>query len=217
MKTAICAACGRNIIARHTGRKRRFCSDRCRDQARRTRFVARLDKKGVQRFKKGGRYPHSGVPRNAGNPSTISNGCKADLAGRGSAISGLWRRIVEVEIIEARTWQSSISRDGVKSEIARAERTLVHALQTAGFAAERVSLSGAMRGRFGSDLSVPLLGVDRRCEVKVRGHGFIQLYGWLEGGADLSIVRADRRTPLVIVPWKLAVEIATLAERGRTK
>ena len=139
-----------------------FARIAARDQARRTRFVARLDKKGVQRFKKGGRYPHSGVPRNAGNPSTISNGCKADLAGRGSAISiGLWRRIVEVEIIEARTWQSSISRDGVKSEIARAERTLVHALQTAGFAAERVSLSGAMRGRASVAISV------YRCSVLI--------------------------------------------------
>ena len=72
-----------------------------------------------------------------------------------------------------------------------------------------------MHGRFGGDLSVPLLGTDRRCEVKVRGNGFIQLYDWLEGGADMLIVRADRRTPLVIIPWKLAVEIATTAERAR--
>ena len=97
----------------------------------------------------------------------------------------------------------------------RAERQLVQALQDAGFAAERVPLSGAMHGRFGGDLSVPLLGTDRRCEVKVRGNGFIQLYAWLEGGADMLIVRADRRTPLVIVPWRLAVEIAAAAEQAR--
>jgi hypothetical protein len=42
----------------------------------------------------------------------------------------------------------------------RLERALVHALQNAGFAAERVPLSGAARGRFGGDVSVPLLGVE---------------------------------------------------------
>jgi hypothetical protein len=41
-----------------------------------------------------------------------------------------------------------------------------------GFAAERMPLSGAAGGRFGADLSVPLLGADRRVEVKCRGNGF---------------------------------------------
>jgi Holliday junction resolvase len=96
----------------------------------------------------------------------------------------------------------------------RLERALVHALQDAGFAAERVPLSGAARGRFGGDLSVPLLGADRRVEVKCRGDGFRQLYTWLDG-ADLLSIRADRCRPLVVVPLKLAVEIAAAAERGR--
>jgi Holliday junction resolvase len=95
----------------------------------------------------------------------------------------------------------------------RLERALVHALQNAGFAAERVPLSGAARGRFGGDVSVPLLGVDRRVEVKCRGSGFRQLYTWLNG-ADLLIVRADRCEPLVVLPLKFAVEIATIAERA---
>jgi Holliday junction resolvase len=63
----------------------------------------------------------------------------------------------------------------------RLELALVRALQDAGFAAERVPLSGAARGRFGGDLSVPLLGVDRRVECKCRGNGFGQLYSWLDG------------------------------------
>jgi Holliday junction resolvase len=96
----------------------------------------------------------------------------------------------------------------------RVERALVHALQDAGFAAERVPLSGAARGRFGGDLSVPLLGIDRRVEVKARATGFRQLYEWLDG-ADLLIVRADRCQPLVVLPLKLAVEIAVVAERGK--
>jgi hypothetical protein len=93
----------------------------------------------------------------------------------------------------------------------RAEQALVRFLQGKGFAAERVPLSGAARGRFGGDVSVPLLGVDRRCEVKCRANGFRELYRWLDG-ADLLIVRSDRHEPLVILPMKFAAEIAMAAE-----
>jgi Holliday junction resolvase len=96
----------------------------------------------------------------------------------------------------------------------RAERAIVYALQNAGFAAERVPLSGAARGRFGGDVSVPLLGVDRRVEVKCRGDGFRQLYAWLNG-ADFLIVRADRSEPLVVLPLKLAISIAKIAESAK--
>jgi hypothetical protein len=96
----------------------------------------------------------------------------------------------------------------------RVERAVVRALQDHGFAAERVPLSGAVRGRFGSDVSVPLLGIDRRVEVKCRGDGFRELYKWLDG-ADMLIVRADRRELLVVIPLRLAAEIAAMAERGR--
>jgi hypothetical protein len=93
----------------------------------------------------------------------------------------------------------------------RTERALVRFLQTKGFAAERVPLSGAARGRFGGDLSVPLLGVDRRVEVKCRANGFRELYRWLAGN-DFLVVRADRHEPLVVIPMRLAAEIATVAE-----
>ena len=75
-------------------------------------------------------------------------------------------------------------------------------------------LSGAARGRFGGDVSVPLLGIDRRVEVKCRGDGFRQLYAWLDG-ADFLIVRADRSEPLVVLPLKLATEIAKIAEKNK--
>jgi len=97
----------------------------------------------------------------------------------------------------------------------RVERELVALLQRAGIAAERVPLSGSAGGSYIGDLSIPLLGVDRCCEVKVRGNGFLRLYDWL-AGRDLLIIRADRREPLVVIPLKLAVEIATVAERGRS-
>ena len=96
----------------------------------------------------------------------------------------------------------------------RVERAIVHALQQAGFAAERVSLSGAAGGSYLGDISVPLLGIDRVVEVKARAHGFLQLYDWLEA-RDLLIVRADRREPLVVLPLRLAIEIANVAEANR--
>jgi Holliday junction resolvase len=92
----------------------------------------------------------------------------------------------------------------------RTERAIVALLQAEGFAAEKCSRTGYT----GPDLTVPLLGVDRSVEVKVRGNGFVRLYDWL-AGRDLLIVRADRREPLVVIPLKLAVEIATAAERRR--
>jgi hypothetical protein len=90
----------------------------------------------------------------------------------------------------------------------------VRLLQERGLAAEHVPLSGAARGRFGGDVSVPVLGVDRRVEVKCRGNGFRELCKWLDG-ADMLIVRADRRELLVVVPLKLAAEIAAMAERAK--
>jgi hypothetical protein len=91
---------------------------------------------------------------------------------------------------------------------------LVKLLQNAGFGAERVPLSGSACGRFGGDLTVPLLGVDRTVEVKARANGFRELYSWL-ADHSLLVLKADRREPLVIVPWRLAIEIAVMAERGR--
>jgi Holliday junction resolvase len=75
----------------------------------------------------------------------------------------------------------------------RTERALVRLLQERGFAAEKIS--GMYKP--GSDISLPLLGIDRRCEVKCRGRGFGQLYAWLKN-AELLIVKADGLEPLVV-------------------
>ena len=96
----------------------------------------------------------------------------------------------------------------------RAERAIVHALQDAGIAAERVPLSGSAGGRYSGGLTVPLLGVDRTVEVKVRAHGFGQLYDWLEA-REILVVRADRREALVVVPLRLATKIAVATERNK--
>jgi Holliday junction resolvase len=96
----------------------------------------------------------------------------------------------------------------------RAERALVHLLQDHGFGAERVPLSGSAGGTYCGDLTVPILGRDHVVEVKVRATGFLQLYAWLED-RDMLVVRADRKVPLVILPIKLAIQIARAAERAK--
>src|SRR5262249_62163302 len=70
--------------------------------------------------------------------------------------------------------------------------------QDRGFAGERVPLSGAARGSFGGDISVPALGRELRVEAKCRGNGFNRLYDWLEG-RDFLVLRACRK-PLPVRP-----------------
>jgi hypothetical protein len=91
---------------------------------------------------------------------------------------------------------------------------VVALLQRRGFAADWVPLSGAARGRFGGDISLPLLVVDRRLEVKGGASGFARLYGWLDG-ADMLVVKADRKEPLVVLPLRLAADIALAAEQAQ--
>jgi hypothetical protein len=96
----------------------------------------------------------------------------------------------------------------------RLERAVVRLLQDAGFGAERVPLSGSAGGSFSGDITTPLLGRDLVVEAKARANGFAQLYAWLED-RDALIIKADRREPLVVLPLRLAVEIAAAAERGK--
>jgi Holliday junction resolvase len=98
----------------------------------------------------------------------------------------------------------------------RAERAIVKFLQEQGFAAERVPLSGSAGGSYLGDLTVPILEVDRVVEVKCRADGFRELYRWLID-RDILIVRADRAAPLVVLPLRLAAEIAMAADRNRLR
>jgi hypothetical protein len=49
-------------------------------------------------------------------------------------------------------------------------------------------------------------GAHPAVEVKCRANGFSQLYDWLDQ-RGLSIVRADRQEPLVVLRMSLAAEI----------
>jgi Archaeal holliday junction resolvase (hjc) len=98
----------------------------------------------------------------------------------------------------------------------RAERAIVKFLQDRGFAAERVPLSGSAGGSYLGDLTVPILEVDRVVEVKCRADGFRELYRWLID-RDILIVRADRSEPLVVLPLRLAAEIASAADQNKLR
>ena len=91
---------------------------------------------------------------------------------------------------------------------------LVELLRQRGHEASRVPLSGAAGGRFAGDISVPVLGVDRRLEAKWRAKGFRELYGWLDGNYAL-IVKADRQRPLLVMPLETAIDILDVAEKYR--
>lgn len=92
---------------------------------------------------------------------------------------------------------------------ARGERDLVHRLRAYGFLAERVPLSGAAGGQFSGDLRIGVAGRQLSCEVKVRGDGFKQLYGWL-GDNHCLVVRADRKQPLLVIPLELMADLYSL-------
>jgi hypothetical protein len=92
----------------------------------------------------------------------------------------------------------------------RSERAITRYLLERGFAAERVPLSGSVGGSFTGDLTIQLLDINRVIEVKCRSAGFRELYKWLRD-RDILIVKADRREPLVVLPLKLAAEIAARA------
>jgi hypothetical protein len=96
----------------------------------------------------------------------------------------------------------------------RTERAIVRLLQDHGLAAERVPLSGAARGRFGGDISVPALGRDLRGEAKARANGFSCLYDWLEG-RDFLVLHADRKSLLVVATLELATEVLVKAEQAK--
>jgi Holliday junction resolvase len=97
----------------------------------------------------------------------------------------------------------------------RAERLVVDLAQAAGFAATRVPLSGAAGGKFAGDVTMPLLGADRRVEVKCRARGFSQLYAWPDGNYAL-VVKRDRDEPLLIMRLRDGLEVAKLAEGKKT-
>ena len=79
------------------------------------------------------------------------------------------------------------------------EREVVEILQQHGIAAERIPLSGAVKGgSYEGDIRCPVRGVDRKLEAKRRARAFMTLYGWM-GDNYALVVRDDRCQPLVLM------------------
>lgn len=97
---------------------------------------------------------------------------------------------------------------------ARVEREAVAILQEAGIAAERIPLSGAAGGSFSGDISMPVMGRDRRLEVKCRAAGFKQIYDWKGGNYGL-VLRRDRDAPLIVLSLKDFAELVNRVEWER--
>lgn len=109
-----CATCGAEFFAKRTGRKRKYCSNSCRDTHRRQLNF---------QFFGSARYPCQAKPQNAKNSATVSKNCDAGSAGRGSVDKALWHRVIDVEIIEQNRWQEVVSRDGVVCQVAQLGRS----------------------------------------------------------------------------------------------
>ena len=76
----------------------------------------------------------------------------------------------------------------------RFERDCVNKLKDLGLEAQRVPLSGAAGGLFGSDIVV----AGHKIECKTRKRAWMDLFNWLPGNHALMI-KADRTDTLVVM------------------
>jgi hypothetical protein len=85
-----------------------------------------------------------------------------------------------------------------KQKGARFELEIVGLLQAGGLDAEKVPLSGAIKGgSFEGDIDCLVRGVKRKLECKRRKRGCTTYYGFMEG--NYAVVMRDDRTPPLIM------------------
>ncbi len=88
------------------------------------------------------------------------------------------------------------------------ELEVVKRLQDQGIAAEKVPLSGAVKGgSFEADINCPVRGIDRKLECKRRARAFGTLYGWM-GSNYALVVRDDKTEALVVMRLRDWAELA---------
>jgi hypothetical protein len=105
----ICAACRRRFARK--SRQQKFCSDRCRDFARREELTARS-------LKTSARYPYSGQPTNPPKKESIINGLQRRKMGSSlfanaplNVLGGGSFRWPETPRLEARTLENILSSE----------------------------------------------------------------------------------------------------------
>ena len=106
----VCTNCGAAIIPKRASRRQRYCSYKCRDEARRARNFAIS-----ATTRRGGPL----IPRPVQNNSVRSRSCEGDFHDRAS---GMPRAVIELEILGGRKWHEVLSPDGVRVEVTRLSR-----------------------------------------------------------------------------------------------
>jgi hypothetical protein len=99
-----CAVCGAALAPRRGSRRQKFCSYRCRDEARRARNHAKFSAT---------RYPCQGKPRSVQNRPLSSKDCESVFADRPLRINAVPRAVIELELFAGREWLTVTSPDGV--------------------------------------------------------------------------------------------------------
>ena len=91
---------------------------------------------------------------------------------------------------------------------ARIEREIVNLHKDAGIGAQRVPMSGASQYTHDADIDVYPVGRSAPlvCEVKARKQFPKWLMDWL-GENDALFLREDKREPLVVLPWRIYLEL----------
>jgi hypothetical protein len=96
---------------------------------------------------------------------------------------------------------------------ARRELEAVRILQAAGIAALKMPLSGSVDG-FAGDITCPVLGVDRRLEVKARASDFSLIRRWLGDHYGL-VLKTDRQPALIVIRLDDFAQLAIGADLKR--
>ena len=106
----VCTNCGAAIIPKRASRRQRYCSYKCRDEARRARnfAISATTRRGTPL-----------IPRPVQNNSVRSRTCEGSFHDRAR---GIPRAVIEVEILGGRKWREVLSPDGVRVEVTRLSR-----------------------------------------------------------------------------------------------
>lgn len=102
-----CLGCGKPLHPKRGSRRQRYCSYRCRDEARRTRNFA---------VSAATRYPNKAIPRSVENTADQSTASKVGFGDRAQGIVGP-AHVVEREVMARWNWRRITSPDGVVVEI----------------------------------------------------------------------------------------------------
>ena len=112
---------------------------------------------------------------------------------------------------KARLKASEASKRGKKSKRKgySGEREVVQLLQKFNIEAERVPLSGSLKGKLSGDVDCIIKGENKKIEVKRRKDGFKELYNILEqDDCHYGFLRADRREWIVVMKFNEFLELA---------